>query len=63
MSVSGASGSGSFTYQWYTQSGLVSAPSGSSISGWTPLGAVDGAIKGAVGSSAIYGLRKGLQIK
>ena len=34
--VSGAAGSsGSFTYQWYYQSGLIPAPTGSSTSGWT----------------------------
>jgi len=43
MSVSGASGSGSFTYQWYSQSGQISAPSGSNTSGWTSLGSTDGA--------------------
>ncbi|UPT68683.1 MAG: hypothetical protein M0D57_08695 [Sphingobacteriales bacterium JAD_PAG50586_3] len=28
-------GSGSFTYQWYYQDGLVSCPAGSSTAGWT----------------------------
>jgi len=31
------SGSGSFTYQWYYQDGIVSCPSGSSTSGWTAI--------------------------
>ena len=36
FTVSGAAGnSGTFTYQWYYQNGLVAAPSGSSTSGWT----------------------------
>jgi len=43
MSVTGATGSGSFNYQWYSQTGLVSCPSGSSIVGWTSLGATNGA--------------------
>lgn len=44
MSVTGAiGGSGSFTYQWYYQDGIVTAPTGTSTSGWTSLGASDGA--------------------
>ncbi len=43
MSVSGAVGSGSFTYQWYSQSGIVTAPTGSSTAGWTSLGTTGGA--------------------
>ncbi len=43
MSVSGATGSGSFTYQWYYQSGIVTAPTGSVLTGWTSLGTSDGA--------------------
>ncbi|NBR15043.1 MAG: hypothetical protein EBU01_10770, partial [Crocinitomicaceae bacterium] len=43
MSVSGATGSGSFTYQWYSQAGIVAAPTGSSLTGWTSLGASAGA--------------------
>ena len=35
LSANGATGSGSFSYQWYYKSGLVSAPSGTSTSGWT----------------------------
>jgi hypothetical protein len=31
-------GSGSFTYQWYYQDGLVSCPSGTSTIGWTLIG-------------------------
>ena len=38
MSVTGATGSPSFSYQWYSQSGIVSCPSGSSLGGWTSLG-------------------------
>lgn len=30
-------GSGSFSYQWYYRSGIVSAPSGTSTSGWTAI--------------------------
>lgn len=37
-------GSGSFSYQWYSRSGVVSAPSGTSSSGWT-------AISGATSNS------------
>jgi hypothetical protein len=36
MEVTGASGS-SLTYQWYSQTGIISAPSGSSTSGWTSI--------------------------
>jgi hypothetical protein len=43
MSVSGAVGSGSFTYQWYSQSGIVTAPTGSSTAGWTSIGTTGGA--------------------
>ncbi|NTW31245.1 MAG: LamG domain-containing protein [Bacteroidetes bacterium] len=43
MSVIGASGSGSFSYQWYSQSGIVSCPSGSTIGAWTTLGSSNGA--------------------
>ncbi|MBU3660286.1 MAG: hypothetical protein FGM14_10470 [Flavobacteriales bacterium] len=43
MSVSGASGSSLFTYQWYSISGQQSAPTGNSTSGWTSLGSTDGA--------------------
>jgi hypothetical protein len=43
MSVSGVDGSGSFSYQWYYQAGLVSCPTGSSTSGWTSLGSTNGA--------------------
>ncbi|HNW89759.1 MAG TPA: hypothetical protein PKN48_08845, partial [Bacteroidales bacterium] len=43
MSVSGATGSTSFTYQWYSQAGIVTCPSGSSTSGWTSLGSTNGA--------------------
>ena len=43
MSVTGAVNSGSFSYQWYYQTGLVSAPTGTSTSGWTSLGSADGA--------------------
>lgn len=37
-------GSGSFSYQWYSRSGIVAAPSGTSTSGWT-------AISGATANS------------
>jgi len=43
MQVNGASGSGSFLYQWYSRSGIVAAPSGTSTSGWTSLGTSNGA--------------------
>ena len=43
MYVGGSYGSGSFTYQWYYQTGSVTAPTGSSTSGWTSLGSADGA--------------------
>jgi hypothetical protein len=43
MTVDGTVGSTSFTYQWYYQSGLVSAPTGTSTAGWTSLGSTDGA--------------------
>jgi len=43
MSVSGATGSTSFAYQWYSQSGIVSCPSGSTIGTWTTLGSSNGA--------------------
>jgi hypothetical protein len=36
VTVTGAAGSsGSFTYQWYYQAGLIAAPGGSSTTGWT----------------------------
>ena len=44
MSVSGAAGSGSFSYQWYSKSGVGSScPSGTSTSGWNSLGTSNGA--------------------
>ena len=43
MSVSGATGSGSFIYQWYSRSGIVAAPTGSSTAAWTSLGSAAGA--------------------
>jgi uncharacterized protein YodC (DUF2158 family) len=43
MQVNGASGSGSFLYQWYSRSGIVAAPSGTSTTGWTSLGISNGA--------------------
>jgi hypothetical protein len=43
MVVNGASGSGSFLYQWYSKSGIVSAPFGSTTTGWTSLGTSNGA--------------------
>jgi hypothetical protein len=39
MSVSGATGSGSFSYQWYMMNGIVACPSGSSIGSFVSLGA------------------------
>ena len=43
LMVSGAAGSsGSFTYQWYYQNGLIAAPSGSSLTGWSACGASQG---------------------
>lgn len=44
-----------------TLAGLAASPVPVLIPAAAGLGAVDGAIKGAVGSSAIYGIRKGLQ--
>lgn len=35
MSVTGVSGGSSYSYQWYSQTGLVSCPTGTSTSGWT----------------------------
>lgn len=43
MVVNGTSGSGSFSYQWYSQPGIVSAPSGNATTGWTSLGTSNGA--------------------
>ncbi len=43
MSVTGVSGGTSYTYQWYSQTGAVSCPTGSSTAGWTSLGASNGA--------------------
>jgi hypothetical protein len=43
MVASGATGSASFSYQWYYQSGIVAAPSGTSTSGWTSLGSTGNA--------------------
>jgi autotransporter-associated beta strand protein len=43
ISVNGSIGSPSFTYQWYYQDGIVSAPVGTSTTGWTSLGSSDGA--------------------
>ncbi|NTW31246.1 MAG: hypothetical protein HGB12_01200 [Bacteroidetes bacterium] len=43
MGVTGATGSGSFSYQWYSQNGIVSCPSGSTIGAWTTLGSSNGA--------------------
>jgi hypothetical protein len=43
MTVNGASGSGSFLYQWYSRSGIVAAPVGASTAGWTSLGTSNGA--------------------
>lgn len=43
MTVNGASGSGLFSYQWYSRSGIVAAPVGTSITGWTSLGTSNGA--------------------
>ena len=42
MVASGATGSASFSYQWYYQSGIVTAPTGSSTSGWTACGSSQG---------------------
>ena len=43
MSASGAAGSGSFSYQWYSKSGVGSScPSGTSTSGWSSLGTSNG---------------------
>ena len=41
ISTTGATGSGSFTYQWYSQAGLVTPTSGST-SGWTLIGGQTG---------------------
>jgi hypothetical protein len=35
MSVTGVSGGSSYSYQWYSQTGAVSCPTGTSTSGWT----------------------------
>jgi hypothetical protein len=44
FSTSPSGGTGTFTYQWYYQDGLVTCPSGTSLAGWTLIG-------GATGSS------------
>lgn len=36
------SGSGSFTYQWYFQNGIVTCPTGSATAGWTSIGGATG---------------------
>ncbi|MEO8066391.1 MAG: T9SS type A sorting domain-containing protein [Flavobacteriales bacterium] len=43
MSVTGAAGSASFSYQWYSQSGIVTCPSGSTIGSFISLGTSGGA--------------------
>ena len=43
MSVTGVSGGTSYTYQWYSQAGSITCPTGSSTAGWTSLGATNGA--------------------
>lgn len=35
MSVTPSGGTGTFSYQWYSQSGAVSCPTGTATSGWT----------------------------
>lgn len=35
MSVTGVAGGSSYSYQWYSQTGLVTCPTGTSTSGWT----------------------------
>ncbi|MEI7897759.1 MAG: SprB repeat-containing protein, partial [bacterium] len=35
MSAPPSGGTGTFTYQWYYQSGIITCPSGTSTSGWT----------------------------
>jgi len=42
MVASGATGSGSFTYQWYYQNAIVSAPSGTDHSAWTACTSTEG---------------------
>jgi len=42
-------------------SGLAASPMPALIPAATAIGAIDGGIRGAIGSSAIYGVRKGLQ--
>lgn len=43
MSVTGVSGGTSYSYQWYSQTGIVSCPTGNSTTGWTSLGSTNGA--------------------
>lgn len=43
MSVTAVSGGTSYTYQWYSQAGSITCPTGSSTVGWTSLGSVNGA--------------------
>lgn len=38
MTVAPSGGTGTFSYQWYYQSGAVSCPSGTATSGWTLIG-------------------------